>query len=465
MSLETLIEGLKNCLSEDRIITGEDLKSRYNHIWRMNEGLDCKALVMPVNTTEVSSIMKLAYSLNQSVVVFGGLTNLVGATLTSRDNLVVSMEKMNSIEEIDPASRTMSVQGGVILQNVHELAEEHDLLFPMNFGAKGSAQIGGIISSNAGGLRVFRYGMMRNLVLGLEVVLADGTIINSMKKIIKDNSAYDIKQLFIGSEGTLGVVCRAVLKLIEKPISRCSAFVAFNEYDKVVDFLKLTDKRSGGILSGYELIWSETYRALTSPPSQYKPPLEQHYKYYVLLEFLGSDQFRDQELLMQVLEDALNINAIEDAALAMSDSDMNWFWSIREDVHTFVSLCKYDQHFDISLPISEIGNYVDQVTEELLNQDEVEYVFPFGHVADGNVHFVVGKLNNSKELTLIVNQIVYEPLRQLRGSVSAEHGIGFDKKAYLSVVRSPEEIELMETIKKALDPKGLLNPGKVLDMH
>jgi FAD/FMN-containing dehydrogenase len=430
----------------------------------MDEGLNAKVLVMPASTEELSEIMKIMYRYDQTVVVHGGLTNLVGSTETSNEDVVISLEKMNKIEELDEKGRTITVQAGVILQNVQEAAKERNLLFPLNFGAKGSAQMGGVISTNAGGLRVFRFGMTRNLVLGLEVVLADGTVISSLKKIIKDNSAYDLKHLFIGSEGTLAIITRAVLKLIERPKSRCSAFLATNSYSSIVDLYKFLDRELIAKLSGFELIWKETYMASTSERSGVRPPLPHDYNYYILVELMGGDPKGDFESLQSSVESALINGMVEDAVLAFTESDLEWFWKIREDVHAFVSLCTYDQHFDISLPMPLIGEYVDQVINQLKLNEEIEQIFPFGHIADGNVHFVIDKKNNAEELTDWINDVIYNPLRELMGSVSAEHGIGLHKKKYLDLCRTEEEIELMKQIKLSLDPKRILNRGKVLDL-
>ncbi len=458
------MDELLSIIGTSQILLGDDLKDRYNHIWKMNDGLIAKAVVLPKSTKELSEILKFCDKHKQTIVVHGGLTNLVGSTETTENDLVISLERMNKIEEIDEQSRTITVQAGVILQEVQEAAKAKDLLFPLNFGAKGSAQIGGVISTNAGGLRVFRFGMTRNLILGIEVVLADGTIISSLKKVIKDNSAYDLKQLFVGSEGTLGVVCKAVLKLVEQPKSRCSAYVSLNAYEQVVELLRYVDKHSAGLLSGFELIWGQTYKAMTTPPSKNAPPLPHGNNYYVLIELLGGDQIKDFALLQNILERALDNEIIVDAALAYTEADLEWFWQIREDVHVFVSLCTVDQHFDISLAINLIGDYVNDVTEKLKAKPEIEHVFPFGHVADGNIHFVIGKANNSEELKLWINDIVYAPLQDLMGSVSAEHGIGTHKKNYLSLCRSKDEIRLMKKIKKTLDPNNILNRGKVLDI-
>lgn len=459
----TLIEKFKRLLGE-RVLTGSELSERYVHIWKMAEGLRAKAMLLPKSTEEVSAIMKICSEYNQPVIVFGGLTNLVGSTETNGDEVIISTEKLNVIEEVDVSSRAITVQSGVVLEEIQNAARKHDLLFPLNFGAKGSAQIGGVISTNAGGLRVFRFGMTRALVLGLEVVLADGTILSSMKKIIKDNSAYDLKQLFVGSEGTLGIVTKAVMKLVELPKSRTSAFVGVNKFENVVKFLKHMDKGMAGTLSGFELIWGVTYKKMTTFPSSMKPPIPHGFKYYVLVEGLGNDKDRDLEILESHLETALENEIVQDAAIAYNESELHWFWNIREDVHVLSSSCVNDQHFDISLPIPNIGDAIDSIYNKLLTIKGVREAYPFGHIADGNIHFIVDRLEDRPELVNEINDVVYGPINKLGGSVSAEHGIGLHKKRYLNLCRTNAEIQVMKSIKKSLDPKLLLNPGKVLDL-
>lgn len=459
----SIITKIKAAIGETKVLEGSQLAESYYHIWKMDEPLKAKALLLPTSTSDVSAIMRLCHAEGQAIIVFGGRTNLVGGTETKGHELIISMEKMNKIIELDEASRTMSVEAGVILENVHIAAHDAQLLFPLNFGAKGSAQLGGIIASNAGGLRVVRYGMTRNLVLGLEVVLADGTVLSSMKKIIKDNSAYDLKQLFIGSEGTLGIITQAVLRLSEAPKSRNSAFIGVNTYTEVIALLKHMDAGLAGTMSGFELIWKNTYVTMTSAPALAKPPIEQSYNYYVLVESLGSNQATDRAVMENLLEEALEKELIADAVLADTQSDLDWFWKIREDVHVLVTACTYDQHFDISLPIPLIGPTITAITDRLWQVEGVEQVFPFGHVADGNVHFIIGKANESTELKDEINDIIYSPLTSIGGSVSAEHGIGLHKKKYLSLCRSEAEIALMQQLKKTMDPLGILNPGKVLD--
>ncbi len=459
----SIITQLQQALNTTKILTGEALKERYTHIWRMDEPLNALAVILPKTTEEVAAALKICHANNQPVVVHGGLTNLVGSTeMTDGQEVVISMEKMNSILEVDDQSRTMTVQAGVILENVQNAATEKNLLFPLNYGAKGSAQIGGAISTNAGGLRVFRYGMTRNLVLGIEAVLADGTIISSLKKIIKDNSGYDIKQLFIGSEGTLGVVTKAVLKLVEAPKSRNSAWIGLMDYSKVVQLLKFMDSGLAGTLSSFELFWKATFIGMTTPPSPLKATLPYDYPYYVLLESLGGDQAQDQIQLETLLAEALEKEIIADAAIAYTVSDLEWFWKIREDMSIIIGQCQNGQNYDVSLPIPAIGKYVAETVEKLWKIPVVNRVYPLGHVADGNIHFSIGKSEQSEALIKQINDTIYAPLTDLGGSVSAEHGIGLDKKAYLSLCRTPAEIQLMKTLKMAMDPKGIMNRGKVL---
>ena len=459
---QEVVRLLMEKLGTDQVLTGESVKERYHHIWKMEEPLRALAVVVAKNEGEVSQALKICNKTNTPVVVHGGLTNLVGSTETNGYEVVITLEKLNKVIEVDESSRTITVESGVILEDLQIAAKNAGLLFPLNFGAKGSAQIGGVISTNAGGLRVFRYGMTRALVLGLEAVLADGTIISSMKKIIKDNSAYDLKQMFIGSEGTLGVITKAVLKLVEQPTSRVTAFVAFDEYQGVVDFLKYMDRGMAGTLSGFELIWGETYECMTSPPSLAKPPLAHGYNYYVLVEGLGSDQDADQNRLQSLLEKAFEKEMIVDAAMAHTESDLEWFWTIREDVHVIKSQCNNDQHFDISLPIPLIGKLIEQMKVGLQGIEGVEKIFPFGHVADGNVHFIIGKVDASDTLKEAINDVIYTPLQAIGGSVSAEHGIGLHKKKYLHLCRTEAEIDLMHRLKHCYDPNGILNPGKCL---
>jgi FAD/FMN-containing dehydrogenase len=436
-----MIVALEKIVGQNNVLAHGKETSRFTHIWKTDLPLQALAVVFPSSTEELSTVMKLCNQEKQEVVVHGGLTNLVGATQTEKKQLVISLDKMNQIEEIDEKSRTITVQAGVILENAIDAAADKNLLLPLSFGAKGSAQVGGVVSTNAGGLRVFRYGMTRQMVLGLEAVLPDGTIISSLKKIIKDNSGYDLKQLFIGSEGTLGIVTKVVFRLQEKPQSRLA-----------------------GTLTGFELMWQRTYKAMTQSPSGYTAPLPNHYRYYVFIESLGSDTSNDFNRLETLIGKALELKIVEDGVLAQSERELQSIWKIREDVSVLADQAQYDQHFDISLPIPVIGEEVDRAIEKLEQLDLVEKIFPFGHVADGNIHFIIGKKDNSPEIIEAINAIIYAELAKHKGSVSAEHGIGLDKKAYLSSSRTANEIALMGLLKKTLDSKGILNPGRIISL-
>ena len=462
MNVDSIAKLLTDKLGKNSVLTGKNLMQKYDHIWRMNEPTKTPLIVFPKTTKDVSEIMKICNKLSQKIVIHGGLTNLVGGTKTSNDVIVISLEKMNEIEEFDEKSKTITVQSGVILEDIINKVSESKLLLPLNFGAKGSAQIGGVVSTNAGGLRVFKYGMTRQMVLGLEAVMPDGTIISSLKKVIKDNSGYDLKQFFIGSEGTLGIITKIILKLVVSPSTRYSAIVGLNNYESVVNLLKLLEKDIGKILSGFELIWNSTYKTMINNLETVNPPLSDEFKYYVFIEVLGNETENDKILLQKSIENAINLNLILDGSIAENERELNNLWQIREDVGILDYDSKFAQHFDISIPIPKIGSLVDEIVAKLNTLEYVDKIYPFGHVADGNIHFIVGKNKNSIKIIDEINKIVYSPLKKLNGSISAEHGIGLDKKKYLNITRSNDEIDLMRKIKKLFDPKLILNPGRII---
>ena len=457
-----MVEILKQIVGEDSVLSDGKEKSRFDHIWKTDIPTSALAVVFPKSTNELSSIMKVCFEKNQKILVQGGLTNLVGSNKTFKDEIIISLDRMNRIEEIDKKSRTITLQSGVIVEDAINAVNEKDLLLPLNFGAKGSAQIGGVVSTNAGGLRVLKYGMTRGLVLGLEAVLSNGEVISSMKKMIKDNSGYDVKQLFVGSEGTLGIVTRVIFKLEEKPESRCSSLVALNNYDNVVNLLKFIEKGLSGKLTGFELMWNDTYKTMLDSSEKYSSLLPSVYPFYVFIESLGSNLNSNFDKLSEIISEAAEKNLIEDAILAQNEREQKIIWDLREDVSVLAKKSKFDQHFDISLPIPLIHKEVQIATKKLKKLSFVEHVFTFGHVADGNIHFIVGKNDNSIVNTEKINKIIYSNLKKNGGSVSAEHGIGLDKKKYLYTSRSAEEINLMKTLKEALDPKNILNPGRVI---
>ncbi len=319
--------------------------------------------------------------------------------------------------------------------------------------------IGGNIATNAGGNRVIRYGMMRELVLGLEVVLADGTVVSSMNRMIKNNAGYDLKQWFIGSEGTLGIVTRAVLRLREAPASRETLLVAAESFDAVTGLLKHVDQRLGGTLSAFEVMWNDFYVAVTTPPAKAAPPLPQHHPYYVLIEAMGGDAMADRARLEAAMSEAMAEGLIRDAVLAESESQARRLWAIRDDVEQLFRFAPL-VIFDVSLPVSNMPAYLEEVRARYAAGFPDGALFVFGHLGDGNLHLVAAPGCEAREQ---VERIVYEPLVAVAGSISAEHGIGLEKRPYLQLCRSPAEIALMRRIKAALDPKGILNPGRILE--
>ncbi len=454
-----VVRALVDALGEDCVLTGDDVHQRAAGLWR-RDTIQAKALIRPRSTDEVSTAMRICHDHGQSVVAHGGLTGLVNGALTGPDDVVLSLERMKAIEAVDPVDRIMVVQSGAVLQQIQEQAEEHGLLFPLDLGGRGSCTIGGNISTNAGGNRVIRYGMTRDMILGLEAVLADGTVISSMNRMIKNNAGYDLKHLFIGTEGTLGIVTRAVLRLREQPRHLATLFVAVDEFSKLPAFLKHMDAALGGTLSAFEVMWNEFYTLVTTEPAKSQPPLPQDYPYYVLVEAMGADEAAVEEALAEAYEQSL----IVDAVLAQSESQRRQLWAMRDDVEQ----CFRDGPtvaFDVSLRISDMEAYVAEVRSRLFELPGPCRCYVFGHLGDGNLHVVVGPETLTPEIRHTVEACVYQPLRAVGGSVSAEHGVGLEKKPYLDISRNPAEIELMRTLKRAMDPKGLLNPGKIFDLE
>ena len=456
--MSNLIETLHALLGDKGVLTGEALAEKL-----IPHGTPA-ALVRPQTTAELAQVVKLCQEAGQGIIPYGGLTGLVEATASDQSEVAISLERMNQIEEIDVESRTMTVQAGVPLQVVQEEADKADLLFPLDIGARGSATIGGNVSTNAGGNRVIRYGMMRDQILGMEVVLADGTVVTSMNKIIKNNTGYDLKHLFVGAEGTLGIVTRIVLRLRPKPKSQQMAFVAVNTFSQVTRVLNLLDGALGGSLSAFEVLWKDYYKLVTSPPAEGRPPLAHDYEYYILVEALGGDSQSDEERFLNVLTQAMEEGTIVDAVVAQNQGERNAMWAIRDDVGQVAQNWPIFA-FDISVPLNNMESYLIALRAELDDRWQDNTCMVFGHLGDGNLHIIVGMGESSAEAKKVVEEVVYRGLPERGGSVSAEHGIGVQKKAYLGMSRNADEIALMQMMKTALDPKGILNPGKIFSIE
>ena len=462
MPKNNIINLFEEILDTSYILSGDELKSRFYHIWKTNISLESLCLLLPKSSEEISAILKICNDNNQEIIVHGGLTNLVGSTISNRSQVVISLERMNKIIEIDEQGKTITCESGAIIEDIINAVKDKDLLLPLNFGARGSAQIGGAVSTNAGGLRVFKYGMTRNLVMGIEAILPDGTIISSLKKLMKDNSGYDLKQLFIGSEGTLGIVTKVVLRLYRLPKTRYTSLAVTNNYQNVLDLLKIMEDKISSSLTGFELLWNETYKKMVDDKTLYNMYLPDNFKYYVFIEYMGGDFENDYNNFESVVLDCVDKGLIDDAVIGKDDKEQVNIWGIREDVAVLADEREFDQQFDISIPVALIGEVIDKISKELKDCEGVKTIYPFGHVADGNIHFIIGKDSDNDDLKSKINDIIYNNTKLVDGSISAEHGIGLDKKKYLIKSRSEDEIELMRLIKKSIDPKNILNPGRVI---
>jgi FAD/FMN-containing dehydrogenase len=424
-------------------------------------------IARPRSTEDVSAIMKLCTEFKCPVVTIGGNTGLVMGTKRDGSELALSMELMSEIEEVDENSRTMTVQAGAILQRVQETAEKHGFLYPLDLGGRGSATIGGNISTNAGGNRVIRYGMTRDQIIALEMVLADGTVIPMQGKSIKNNTGYDLKHLAIGGEGTIGVVTRAILRMRTFPISQNCAWVGVEDWACLTKLLHFMDTESSGTLSSFEVMWKSYYEAMTGDTTPYAPPVPHEYPFYVLIEFQGGNQERDQARFEEIMIEAYEKGLVADAAIAQSEGERKTMWDIRDDVSQLFENGFIDNKqlsfysSDVSLAISDMDEFVKEISEELPGADTGSHLFVFGHLGDGNLHVnPCGQgpdVPSPKEL----GEIIYRAVRKRGGSISAEHGIGLKRKEYLNWTRSDTEIELMRQVKRVFDPDNLMNPGKI----
>jgi FAD/FMN-containing dehydrogenase len=456
---EALVAQLVEALGADAVFTGEAAKARAVSSWsRMGTPI---AFLRPTSTEQVATVLKLCNAARTPVSAWGGKTGLVHGG-NADGAVALSLERMAAIEAVDAVGGTISVQAGCILETAADAAEAQGLLLPLDLGARGSATIGGVVSTNAGGNRVIRYGMTRDLVLGLEAVLADGTVVSSMNRLIKNNAGYDLKQLFIGSEGTLGVVTRAVLRLKPLPTSQDTAFLGVESFDALPKLLRHMERGLAGGLSAFEVMWKEFHDLVTSEPATGRSPLAEPHPYYVLVEGQGADQDADSARFEAVLMEALEAGLISDAAIAKSQAERNAMWALRDDIgQTSRNWPIFT--FDVSLPIVDMEAYVAEVRQALEAQWPGKATLTvFGHLGDGNLHLVAGVGSRDKPTKQAVEAIVYGGLRGRGGSVSAEHGIGLEKRDYLAWSRTPEEVALMRALKATLDPNNILNPGKVL---
>lgn len=438
------------------VVDADRLRKRATSYWDPSP-TEAKCLVRPESTEQLSRVMCICHEHQQSVVVQGGLTGIVQGAVSTAADVIVSLERMADIESVDTVDGVATIQAGAILQAVQEQVASQGFLFPVDFGARGSCTIGGAVATNAGGINVLRYGMMRNVVLGLEAVLADGTVISSMNQMLKNNTGYDLKQLFIGSEGTLGIVTRVVVRLFPLPVSRDTAMFVCDSFDAVTRQLGLLKANLAGTLSAFEVMWG-SYIATVTGDGGHASPFDRDYPYYVIAEAEGADPEVDAERFQRLLEQGMESGDIVDAILPKSESERRAIWNIREEFDAALPAYLYD----VSLPIRHMETYVARLKERLAAWRADAVFEVFGHIADGNLHIFVKPFDDGIHHD-VSDEIVYSCLEGLDGSISAEHGIGIEKKSWLRLSRDDEELDLMRALKHLLDPGNLLNPGKIID--
>jgi FAD/FMN-containing dehydrogenase len=458
-ALSITLAALREALGDDAVRVGEQIGERSMTDWTRHEPTRAAALLLPRTTEQVSQALAICHTAHQAVVPQGGMTGLAGGAIPRATDIALSLERLTGVEEIDPASATMTVWAGTTLQTAQEAATQAGFELALDLGARGSCQIGGNLATNAGGNRVIQSGTARDQVLGLEVVLANGAVLSSLGKMVKNNTGYDLKHWFIGSEGTLGVITRAVLRLHPQRAARHTALVALDNYDAAVSLLRRLSTRFGNDIGAFEIMWPDFYDfgvALTGTRS----PFAKAHPLYALIEHASFDAADDGERFAAALTEALDAHAIRDAVIAQSLADARALWAVRECTAEFP--VKLDPvNFDVSLPIGEIGTFVDRCRAALDRQWPGNQSYFFGHIGDSNLHLTVDGHSVPGVAHHAVYAFVYEMLGPLHGSVSAEHGIGSLKREFLPISRSREELAAMAAIKQALDPHGILNPGKL----
>lgn len=454
---------LRQRLGASAVLIGDEVPDRNRNDWSSQLPTQPLAVVRPSDAAGVSAALQACRAAGLKAVPQGGLTGLCGGARPEDGWVAISMERMVGVDEIDPDACTMTVRAGTPLEAVQRAAADAGLYFALDLGSRGSCVIGGNLSTNAGGNRVIRYGMARELVLGLEWVLPDGTVVSSLNKMLKNNAGYDLKHLFIGSEGTLGIVTRVVLRLHPQPACTMAALAALPDYDGVRRLLAEARRGLGPLLSAFEVMWPDYWQVVTERVGV-RTPLQGTHGHYVLVEAQGTDPALDGPRFQHWLERLMEQGLLSDAAVAQSVADVHAFWGVRDACAQFGPVLGPHISYDVGLAVRDMHAFATAckaaLAQAIAGCDSIYY----GHIADGNLHLVawVPGLPVERQPKDRMDEVIYDHVRRLGGSVSAEHGIGTTKKPYLGHARSDAEIVLMRTLKRALDPQGLLNPGKVV---
>lgn len=465
---ETL-KRLKDAVGDKGFVTGNEMAPYLVERRDLFHGR-AAAVLRPATTAEISAILKIAHETGTAVVPQGGNTGLTGGQIPDESGaeIVLSLARMNRLRGLDVANNTMTVDAGVTLAAAQEAAKEADRLFPLSLASEGSCQIGGNLSTNAGGTQVLRYGTARDLVLGLEVVLANGDIWDGLRGLRKDNTGYDLKQLFLGSEGTLGIITGAVLKLFPRPRSVETVFAAVTDVGAAVELLRLCESLSGGQVSTFELVPRIGLDFVLRHIEGASDPLADVSPWYVLIEMTaGMALAHLGETMEAALEEALDRGFVTDAAMARSEAQRGDFWRLREVLSDVQRKEGGSIKHDVSVPVSSMAAFIARASEAVTARLPGVRPVPFGHIGDGNVHFNLSQPDGMDKAAFLalwgeMNAIVHGIVREMGGSISAEHGVGKLKRDEIAATKSPVEMAAMRALKRALDPKGILNPGKVV---
>lgn len=469
-----VLEGLRAVVGEKGLILDDQGKEPFVRDWRGTLLGTAAVVVRPGTTEEVSRVVKLCFDQGIAIVPQGGNTGLMGGATPwpTHSGIVLSLGRMNKVIEVDPVGYSMTVEAGCILQTLQERAASHDRFFPLSLGAQGSCLIGGNLSTNAGGVQVLRYGNARNLVLGLEVVLPNGDVWNGLRSLKKDNTGYDLKHLFMGAEGTLGVITKAVLKLWPAPKDTATAWLAVRDPQAAIEILSEAYSASEDNVGSCELM----SRAGTDMVLRHIPgvqdPLKADTDWFLLLEWSSSRPKAEgaegmSEKLEQFLADQMEAGRVLDAVIAQNEAQARNMWVIRESVAPASRAEGSGLSYDISVSTSKVPAFIDQGLKAVLEILPTIRPYPLGHIGDGNIHFsFMGPIGMNRETlhqySAAITRAVNDLVRDMAGSISAEHGIGIDKIDELQHYRSKIELDTMRSLKRALDPKNIMNPGKIL---
>jgi len=471
--MQDFINELSVVLEPKYILTAEEDKAPYLTDWRKRFTGKALAVLLPRTSSEVAQIVKLCSQYQVALVPQGGHTGFCGGATPdgSGKQIILNLKRMNQIREIDIANQTITLEAGCVLQIVQEKAAEQGFLFPLSLGAEGSCMIGGNLATNAGGTNVLRYGNARDLCLGLEVVTAKGEIWNGIKGLRKDNTGYDLRDLFVGSEGTLGIITSAVMKLYPLPISQWTTLVACKTVADCIALLNLFQKRATSLLTGFEMMTQESLELNEKHFPQMSNPLKGRPPFTILIELSDHESEEHvKQLLETVLEEAFELQLISDAVIASNLSQANAFWHMREHITLAQAEEGANLKHDITIPLSSLDSFIQETDSLMRAQYSGVRIINFGHLGDGNLHYNIAPplgvdpkaFNEANEKP--IHELVYAQVERCNGSISAEHGVGQLKLDGLRAHKGEVAHELMKTLKRALDPQNILNPHKVVSI-